>query len=308
MSRALLAVGAVVLVAFLAVGMGLVSVPMNPPSGDTMLVKFSAIDVVAGSQDATTSAIVIYRMIGGDLVTQETVTCDAAAKDSTLYYTTGEVLYLKLYDASDVSVCTQYLTWTVPAASAADIQASRFHYAAKFIDRGNTNKALTVTASNGTAVSATTDCSASTYNTNFATWELTVRALNDDTGYWNSYDFIHGYKNNHYLTVQVSGTGWDRVRFVNTNLDSFERNNIHYVVIPLDNNAVTRDKQSDGSYSPDGIYRFSLTLDLTAITTADDVSFIYAYRWYGDFDYFKTSGSWGADSAQTAATTIHIYP
>jgi hypothetical protein len=300
---------AVALIAIIGVGayVGLLNIGIGQPPTDTMVVAFSAVDKLLGSQDAATTAVILYRMVDGALVTQETVTMNAASVSSTLYYTTGELLYLKLYDATDTSLCTQYLQWTVPSASPADIQASKFHCTLWTTDKGDTSKSLTVTASNGTAVSVTTDCSASSYNTNYANWELKARALNDDSGYVNTYNFVNGYKNNHYMVVQVSGTGWDRVRFVNA-YDSFERNNIHYIVIVLDDNAVTRDKQSDGSYNPTGIVSKDLTLDLTAITTSDDVSLVFSYRWYADWDYFKTSGNWGVNSAQTAATTIHIYP
>jgi len=284
----------------------------NPGSPGTLPISFSAMDILAGSQDATTSAVAIYTMEGGNPVLQETVTINAANVDSTRDYTTGQVLYLKLYDATDTSVCTQYQVWTVPSADASNVYNGKFRLDLDFVDRGDTAIDTFITEFNGTAIAdaATVDCSNSGYDSAYATWVFTIRQPTDDKGYVNSYNFLNGYGNYHYAVIAISGTGWDRVVPLDSGLKTFERNNIKYVCYPLSDDDLKRDKQSDNSYDPVGRKDITMTYDLTAITSGDSVTFTYSYRYYADWEHFKATGSWGINSATSPATaeTLTITP
>jgi len=313
MSRNGIAAVLVVAVVLGAAYLGVFSIGgQNPGSPGTLPISFSALDVLAGAQDATTSAVAIYKMIDGNLVSQETVTINAANVDSTRDYTTGEVLYLKLFDATDTSVCTQYQIWTVPSADASNVYNGKFRLDLNFVDRGDTAIDTYITEFNGTAIAdaASVDCSNSGYDSAFATWTFTIRQPTDDKGYVNSYNFLNGYGNYHYAVIAVSGTGWDRCVPLDLGLKTFERNNILYVAYPLSDDDLTRDKISDNSYDPIGKKDVVMTWDFTSITSGDSVTFTYSYRYYADWDHFKSTGSWGVNSATSPATaeTVTITP
>jgi len=284
----------------------------NPGSPGTLPISFSALDKLAGSQDATTSAVGVYTLINGDPVLQETVTINAANVESTRDYTSGQVLLLKLYDASDTSVCTQYQVWTVPSADASNVYNGAFRLDLNFVDRGDTAIDTYLTEFNGTAIAdaATVDCSNSGYDSAYATWTFTARQPTDDKGYVNSYNFLNGYGNYHYIVLKISGTGWDRVVPLDSGLKTFERNNIKYICFPLSDSDLTRDLQSDNSYNPLGKKDITVSFDLTSITSGDSVTLEYSYRYYADWENFKTTGSWGINSATSPATaeTITIEP
>lgn len=284
----------------------------NPGSPGTLPISFSALDLYAGSQDATTSAVTVYKLSNGNYLEQETVTINAANVDSTRDYTTNEVLFFKLYDATDTSVCTQYQVWTVPSADASNVYNGKFRLDLDFIDRGDTAIDTYLTEFNGTAIAdaASVDCSNSGYDSAYATWTYSIRQPTDDKGYTNSYNFLNGYGNYHYAVIKVSGTGWDRCVLLDSGVKTFERNNILYVCYPLGNDDLTRDKISDNSYDPIGKKDVVMTWDFTSITSGDSVTFEYSYRYYADWDNFKSTGSWGINAATSPATpeTVTITP
>lgn len=284
----------------------------NPGSPGTLPISFSAMDILAGAQDATTSKVAIYTMVDGNPTIQETVTINAANVDSTRDYTTGTVLFLKLFDTSDTSVLTQYQVWTVPAADASNVYNGKFRLDLDFIDRGDTAIDTFITEFNGTAYAdaLSVNCSASGYDSAYATWQFTIRQPVDDKGYVNSYNFLNSYGNYHYAIIKISGTGWDRVIPLDLGLQVFERNNIKYIAYPLSDTDVTRDLQSDNSYDPLGKIEITMSYDLTAITSGDSVTWEYSYRIYADWNNFKETGSWGINSVTSPATaeTLTIVP
>lgn len=269
----------------------------------TMVIDFSAIDEIAGGQDAATSAVIIYKLEDGAYDLQETVTIAAAATASLLTYTTGETLFLKLYDATDTSICTQYLTFTVPLADPSEIYGQAFQVPLKFIDKGDTAKDISITEDNGTAIasSAAVDCSASGYDAAFATWEFNLRAMDDNVGYKNTDNFLKGYSNDHYLILSATGTGWDStVLLSDSGWTIFEKASVRYFVRQLSDTDLTRKLLSDGSYDPVGRYTLSATFDLTGITSGDSVTLAYEYRWYSSVAQFQAASNWGSDTAATS--------
>ena len=295
----------VVIVIVIAAGLWVyTALPQGPDQQSaTMVIDFTAIDGLAGSQDATTSAVQIYRFEGGKYELQETVTMDAAAKASILTYTTGEELWFKLLDATDTSVCTQYSNFIVPFADPSEIYGQAFQVKLNFVDKGDTAKDIAITESNGTAIAAssTVDCSASGYDAAYATWEFDIRALDDDSGYVNTYNYLKDYENYHYLVIDASGTGWDSITLLSTaGWQVYERADTRYFVFKLSNDDLTRDLKSTGEYDPDGRFKLTTTWDLTGITSGDSVTFNYQYMWYSSFARFQASGGWGADTAETA--------
>lgn len=301
-----------IVVALILVIGGMYAYSMMPKTGAgevaTLPIEFSAIDKLAGGQDATTSKVAIYRMVDGQLSLQETVTINAAGVESTLDYTTGEQLYLKLYDDTDTSVCTQYMVFTVPYASASNIYNGKFHVDLFFVDRGDSTKDIRVDFANGTAISAssTLDVTDEGWDSNYAYFDFAIRNLDDDTGYVNTYNFLRDYGNYHYFFISVSGTGWDSVNILG-NVESFTIGTTKYWAIKLTDDDITRDLQANGEYDPDGIWTRRFTFDLTGFESGDSVTLTYGYVWYADWDHFKSSGSWGVDASQTTESITIQY-
>jgi len=295
----------VVAIVMIAGGIWVYSALPKAPVGQsaTMVIDFSAIDEIAGGADAATSAVTIYRMEGGVYDLQESVTISAAATASTLTYTSGETLYLKLYDGTDTSICTQYQTFTVPLADPSEIYGQAFQVALKFIDRGDTAKDISITESNGTAIAdaATVDASNSGYDSAYATWEFNIRAMDDNSGYRNTDNFLKGYSNDHYLVLSATGTGWDScVLLSEAGWQIFDKASTRYFVYKLSDTDLTRKLLSDGSYDPDGRFSLTTTFDFTGITSGDSVTFTYEYRWYSSVDHFVDTSAWGANTAATS--------
>lgn len=303
MGRGLYAI--VVVVIIVAAGLWVYSaLPQGPDrQSATMVIDFTATDKYAGSQDAATSAVDIYRFEGGKYELSESVTMDAAAKATILTYSTGEELWLRTFDASDTSVCTQFMNFIVPFADPSEIYGQAFQVNLEFIDKGDTAKDIAITESNGTAIadSSTVDTSNSGYDTTYATWEFDIRALDDDSGYMNTHNFLREYENYHYLMIDASGTGWDSVTLLSTaGWQVYERADTRYFVYKLSNDDLTRDLKSTGEYDPDGRFKLTTTWDLTGITGGDSVTFNYQYMWYSSFAHFQATGDWGVDTSETA--------
>jgi len=277
---------------------------------DTMTIKFHAWDSLAGSQDAATSAVDIYRMIDGEPVKQETVTINAAAVESGKVYTSFETLYFYIYDATDVSVCKQYLTWDVPQGTPAMVFDGSFQCELPFVDRGNVAYDILGKDHNNTAYAdaATMDITNNSWDTDFAELDFELRNTNDDAGYVNSYNFLKKYDNNHYIVFKATGTGWDSVNLLTTTTDegaitSYDKASARYFVVELDDDSITRDKLSVGNYDPDGTMILPLVFDFTGFEAGDSVTFTYEYRYYSSWDKFKDSSSWGTDSATNPAVS-----
>jgi hypothetical protein len=309
----ILAVAAIVL---LVVG-GLALYSFIPKGADQTIgthpIKFSAIDLYAGGQDATTSAVLIYRMQGGLPVSQETVTINAAEVSTTMSYTSMETLKIKLYDATDISVCTQYQDLLVPYDNPSTVYNNYYMVDLKFVDRGDTDIAVSVEEGDGSAMAASSlqDLTTQGWNTAFAEWLFEAKQTVSDKGYTNTYDFLYGHGNYHYFYLDVydvSGStsgGWTNFIFPGGGgWLSFERNNHRYFAMKLSDNDVTRDAQTDGSFNPDGSWGKLSTINLKGMTAGMNITIVYGYRYYADWDYFTATGSWGEN---TAATTETLY-
>lgn len=305
---------AVVAIVLIVVG-GLAVYSFLPKGQDQTIgthpIKFSAIDKLAGGQDATTSAVTIYRMENGLPVIQETVTINAAEVSTTMSYTSMEALKLKLYDASDTSICTQYQDLVVPFDNPSTVYNNYYMVDLMFVDRGDTAVAIAGYDGNSTSYSddAVMDLTDSGWDSAFATWKFEAIQLTDDKGYVNTYDFLYGHGNYHYFYLDVSDVsgatsgGW--TNFIipgGGGWLSFERNNHRYFAIKLGDDDLTRDAQSDGSYDPVGIWSKMTTFNFKGITTGMNISIAYGYKYYADWDYFKSTGSWGENVAGSEET------
>lgn len=277
----------------------------SDPEPVTMTIKFTATDLLAGDTDAATTMVDIYRLKDGNLVKQETVTMDAVQKESGKVYTTGETLYLYLYDSTDVSLCKQYLTYNVPPGDPAAVFDGSFQCGLDCVDRGNTAYDILVKDHNNTAYAdaATMDVTNNSWDSNYAEIDLEVRNSNDDTGYVNSFNFLKNYANNHYLVLKATGTGWDSVNMISGGWDSYDKASARYFVISLDSNDIHRDKLAPGDYDPDGTLIKNIVFDFTGFESGDSVTFTYEYRYYSDWSYFQDTGNWGTDSATNPATS-----
>ena len=308
------AAGIIVAIVLIVAGVGgawylFNTLPGHDDEAVTMIIDFTAMDVLAGSRDADTTAIDIYRMIDGDLVKQESVTLDAASKASANTYTSGEKLWIKLYDSSDTSLCTQYLELTVPKADPSWIYDGAFQIRLDTTDKGDTAKDILIQYHNNTAIaaSATLDVTNESWDSNYAEIDIELRALDDDTGYVNTKNFLKDYGNYHYIILKASGTGWDSVNMLSTGWSSYDKASARYFVIKLSNDDLTRDKQSNGEFDPDGTFVKNLLFDLTGFESGDSVTLAYEYRWYSCFDHFQSTSSWGTDTAATTETVTVQY-
>jgi len=275
----------------------------------TMVIDFTAWDELAGAQDATTSAVTIYKLVDGNYVSQETVTMDAAAKASTLVYTTGETLYLKAYDATDTSVCTQYLKFVVPFADESEIYGQAFQVALAFVDKGDTAKDILIKDHNNTAYadSATMDVTNNSWDSSYAELDIEIRAFDDDSGYVNTNNFLKGYGNYHYIVMKASGTGWDSVNLLTSGWAVLDKASARYFVYKVSDTELTRDLQETGEYKPDGTLIKALVFDFTGFEASDSVTFVYEYRWYSCWDKFQSDSAWGTDTAATSESVTIQY-
>ena len=301
----------VVLVVAVAGGMWLLNA--TPQAAEqqaaTMVIDFTAIDFYAGGADAATSAVGIYRLVSSDHVLQETVTITGAATASSLTYTSLETIYLKLYDATDTSICTQFVPFTVPLADPSEIYGQAFQVRLNFVDKGDTAKDILIQYHNNTAIaaSATLDVTNESWDSSYAELDLEIRALNDDTGYVNTDNFIRGYGNNHYLVMSASGTGYDSFNLLTQGWQQFEKASVRYFVLALSDTDLTRDLLGEGHYDPDGKLAMSLVFDFTGFESGDSVTFTYEYRWYSSLTNFQDMSSWGVDAAATTETVTVQY-
>ena len=284
----------------------------EPGTHATLVIDFTPMDRLAGSQDAATSAVGIYNP---SLVLLETVTMDAASKASVLQYTTGDVIGLHINDATDHSVCDQYAWVTVPRASDAEIYGQAFQYTIWNVDR-NIAPPMNV-ESDGTAIADAEkeDLTTNGWDTAYAYIDMELRPATDDLGYVNSDNFLLGYENNHYFTIAVaddavsSGNvagGWFKFNILGGGFQTLDRNDIRYYCWALSDSDLERNLQSDGTYDPTGLWQLPLAVDLTSFITGNNITITYQYRWYSSWNHFVERGSWGADADAMTAETFHI--
>ena len=301
-----------ILVAGIAGGLYLFSLAPDTEGPGTvaiLVIDFIPMDRLAGSQDAGTSAVKIYNE---DIVLLETVTMDAASKASVLQYTTGDVIGLYILDATDVSICEQYAWVTIPRASAAEVYGQAFQYTVWNVDR-NIDPDMNVESS-GTAIAddEIEDASTNSWTTAYAYIDMEIRPSTDDLGYVNTENFLRDYGNNHYFVLDiydVSGStlgGWFTFNILGSGYQTLDRNDHRYYCWALSDTDLERNLQSDGTYNPTGLWTLNLAVDLTSISTGNNITIDYDYIMYADWDHFVSSGSWGADRELAGAETFFV--
>ena len=304
---------AAVIITVIVIVAGSLYVISHLPGGDTtpvsMIIDWTAMDKYLGERDADTTEIDIYRLLESNLVKQENIVLDAANHPSALVYTSGEELYVHLYDDSDTSLCTQYLKVVVPQADPAAVYDGAFQITLWTVDKGDTAKDILIQYHNNTAIadSATLDVTNETWNSNYAELDFEIRALDDDSGYWSSLNFLNEYGNNHYLVMKASGTGWDSMNLLTAGWQTYDKASARYFVKALSNEDVSRDKQAAGQYDPDGTMSFSMVWDFTGIESGDSVTLAYEYRWYSCWDRFQSMSNWGVNTAATSESVTVQY-
>lgn len=281
----------------------------EPGTHATLVIDFTPMDRLAGSQDAATSAVKIYST---DLILLETVTMDAASKASVLQYTTGDVIGLYIYDASDVSICEQYQWTTVPRASDAEVYGQAFQYTVWNVDREETIPMSVTEDGVDVADDAIKDASTDGWTTAYAYIEMEMRPESDDMGYVNTENFLRGYGNNHYFVLDVydvSGStlgGWFCFNILGGGYTTLDRNDHRYYAWALSDSDIERNLQSDGTYNPTGLWQLNLAIDLTSFSAGNNITIDYDYIMYADWEHFVSSGSWGADVELTGEETFFI--
>jgi hypothetical protein len=286
-----------------------VAPPVDKGVVATLPIQFTPKDLLAGEQDAATSAVKIYNT---DTVLLETVTMDAARKESAFDYTTNEKIGLFWYDASDVSICEQYTWVTVPYASESNVYDNAFQFVVWNTDR-DTDIPMNV-ESGGAEIAddEIEDLTTNGWNTAYAYIDFELRPSEDDTGYLNSDNFLLDYKNNHYFVLSVEdvsgATVGGRAQFNVLGSGGFvlDRDDVRYICYPLSDTDLTRDLQESGQYIPDGLWTLNLALDLTGFSAGQNVTVTYDYVMYSDWDRFVEFGNWGANTESTTDETFHI--
>ena len=300
----------VILVAGIAGGAYVLSLapPEDPGTPATLVIDFTAMDKLAGAQDATTSAVIIYNT---DLVALETVTMDAVSKASVLQYTTDDRIGLYIYDASDTSICEQYVWVTVPRASAAEVYGQAFQYTIWNVDR-NEDPDMNI-ESDGTAIADAEieDASTNSWTTTYAYIDMELRPSTDDLGYVNTNNFLLDQKNNHYFVLDVydvvaNNGGWFAFNILGSGYQTFDRNDHRYYVWALSDSDLKRDLQSDGTYDPTGLWTLNLAVDLTSFVSGNNITVDYDYIMYADYDNFKERGSWGPNVELAGEETFFV--
>jgi len=305
-------VALILLVAGVAGGLYLFSLApddVEPGTVATLVIDFTPMDKLAGEQDAATSAVKIYNT---DLVLLETVTMDAASKASILQYTTYDRIGLYIYDATDVSICEQYVWVTVPLASAAEVYGQAFQYTIWNVDREVTIPMSVTEDGVDVADGDTKDASTDGWTTAYAYIDMELRPETTDMGYVNTDNFLTGYKNNHYFLLDiydVSGStlgGWFTFNILGSGYTTIDRNDHRYYCWALSDSDIERDLQSTGVYDPTGLWTLNLAIDLTSFSVGNNITIDYDYIMYADWDKFVSTGSWGVDLEQTGAETFFI--
>jgi len=302
---------AIILIAGIVGGLYIFTIiePPVPGTVATLPIDFTPMDRLAGTQDAATSAVLIYNT---DLVLLETVTMDAASKASVLQYTTGQVIGLYIKDATDTSICEEYHWYTVPRASDAEVYGQAFQFTVWQTDRNEAPPMNVESAGVAIADDELEDLTTNGWNTAYAYIDFEIRPATDDLGYINTFNFLRGYDNNHYFVLaiaDVSGStlgGWFKVNLLGGGALSLDRNDVRYYCFPLSDTDLERDLQSDGTYDPTGLWQRNLAFDITSFSAGNNVTVTYQYHMYASWDHFVSSGSWGADLESMTAETFHI--
>ncbi len=305
----------ILLIAGIAGGLYLFTIAPIDEKGtvETMVIDFTPMDKLAGSLDAATSDVLIYRNIDGNWVYQEEVVMTGASVASVLLYTTGEQIGLHVRDDTDTSICEQYLLVTVPRASSAEVYGSAFQYTIWNVDREVTMP-MTI-ESGGTEITdgELEDLSNNGWTTAIAYLDIELRPDQDDMGYINTDNFLLDQKNNHYFIMDISDVsgstlgGWYKFNILGGGFQTFDRNDHRYYVWPLTDADIERNLQASGVYSPDGLWQLNnLAVDLTSFSVGNNITISYDYIMYADYDHFKTRGSWGPNVELTTAETFVI--
>ena len=317
MSKAIIAGGViigVIVLAFVFGGLGIIT----PPPTEEMVVTMTVSDEYSSTVIPDTCDLYIYVWEGGYLSPRDAkLDLTSGDVDTVRSYKTGEKLLIKAIDPTDESYCTTYFEWIVPSPSASEIEAGKFKCNLDVLnmdDVGNDNTMDWDPAwecNNGTAIaaSATVDVTNSGYDANYAYWNLFVYNDDDDTGYINSWNFEDSVKNNAYLFVDISGTGWDRFGVRAGATASFSRNNHLYLMVPLSNDDLSRDLDPGLGFvgSRDGVHQTTFTFDLTSFESGDSVTVAYGIRYYSDWDNFVNLGSWGPDTVSISESITVQY-
>ena len=305
-------VSVILIVAAIAGGLYLFSViapPEDKGTVATLPIQFTPMDILAGGQDAATSAVKIYTP---DLVLLETVTMNAARVESGLDYTTNDKIGLFWYDATDVSICEQYAWYTVPYASESNVYDNAFQFVVWNTDREVTMPMNVESGGAAIADDELEDLTTNGWDSAYAYIDFELRPDQDDMGYINSDNFLKGYKNNHYFVISVADVsgatvgGWSQFNVLGAGVLSLDRNDVRYICFPLSDTDITRDLQESGQYVPDGLWTLNLALDLTGFAAGQNVTVTYDYIMYSDWNRFVEFGNWGADTESTTDETFHI--
>ena len=297
---------AIILIAGIAGGLylfGMAPDVAEPGTVATLVIDFTPMDRLAGSQDAATSAVAIYNT---ELVLLETVTMDAASKASVLQYTTGDVIGLHINDATDASICDQYLWVTLPLASAAEVYGQAFQYTIWNVDREVTIPMSVTEDGVDVADDAIKDLSTDGWDTAYAYIDFELRPETSNMGYVNSENFLRGYGNNHYFYLDIydvvaDNGGWYKFNILGGNAVTLDRNNHRYYCWELSDTDIERNLRSDGTFDPTGLWEVNLAVDLTSFIAGNNITIDYRYIMYADWDNFVSTGSWGADLEGDAA-------
>lgn len=314
MSKAL---GLLVIGIVVASGIGLYFGWFQPPETTaTMTIEWAVADELSSTAVPDTADLYLYVEKDGNLVTRDSkLDFSSETIETTKKYTTGEKIYGKIVDPTDTSYCTLYFTWTVPAPNAYDLEDAKFHadvYVRNMPDSGGDatmdwDPALMM--DNGTSITAssTQDVTNNSWDSDMVYITNYIYNRVDNTGYLASYNFEDERKNNAYLFMSFSGTGWDRISIRSGFDATFERNNILYGIVKLTDDDLSRDISTSGGFigSRNGVATYDFVFDLTGFESGDSVTWTYGLYYYSDWDYFQSNGNWGPDSVSiTESVTL----
>lgn len=271
----------------------------------TTKLKFTQKDYLSRAAVSGSGTIVLY-----DYVTEEaleTNTFSSGTITTGNNYVSGQHLKFKVTESNYVTYYGQFTVpwWNDNDPSSIDLTTYVWYLATWSQTMEFENK--TVIADAG-YFNTSTSCTGG-----LAALVFDNLAAADDTGYATTYNFLKDVGQNAYFALHFVGTGTDSVLISSADMTYgrvvIAADNDFWVFWKLSDLDVSKDLLADGvTRDPDGRYDIGVTLELSGITSGDDVLVTYGIYYYADSAYLRTWSQWAPQNAHgTSVDTFHIY-
>jgi len=251
---------------------------------------------------AVDSATIDFYLHGSN-VKEETLTTSSGKATSSFSYKSGTLLDIYVAKGN-----TKYwfLGVEVPYYDTAEkaAQVTKHQIALDFWTLGT--YAISVVGPDGNTISNNGNLNKTESGIgNTPTLTVTIRNTVDNTGFKSCNDPIEGYTDQAIVLVKLTGTGSENIVLKAPSWPYKEIGTDRYWGSAIPDSELTRIKAADGTVTQEGVYTFTISLDLTNYSgdAADLVLTVYAYS---SWDYFNYYGAAGGDAVQLASMTINL--